>query len=185
MRKRPRSRYATVISVIALLIATAAMGIVIYRIVLGLVVGSRGRSHTPRAGADVGRSAQGPIERPAPTSPVTPSEPVAQQTRPEDVKRHAGTREIRTATRVHPGLQTAPPRRGPAQSAVFLLTADAMPPELGVVVRVKVPLSLLTGDPGPMFGADEPAIDADVLVGQDGRPRAIRFINQPPTTGGK
>jgi hypothetical protein len=165
--------------------AAAAAAVVLIVVVLGLFVGSRGRSHTPRAAADVGRTEQGRIERPAPISRGTPGEPVAQPTPPQDVNRQAGRQETPTVTRVRPALQTAPPHQAPAQGAYFLQTADSTPPEIGVVVRVKVPLSWLTGDPGPTFGGDEPAIDFDVLVGQDGRPRAILFVNPTQPIGGK
>ncbi len=84
-----------------------------------------------------------------------------------------------------PALHRAAPAGATADNPYFLLTADPTPPELGIVVRVTVPLSMLTGDAGPMGSLGEPGIEADVLVGQDGRPRAIRFVNQTQPIGGK
>ncbi len=77
----------------------------------------------------------------------------------------------------------AQPNPGPAADGqalrfVTLPTAVGLPAlESGRIVRVDVPTAML-----PAFGFDvtpEPAsgaLEADVLVGQDGQPRAIRFV---------
>jgi hypothetical protein len=49
--------------------------------------------------------------------------------------------------------------------------------ESGQIVRLDIPVAAL-----PTFGVDVPSgaessIQADLLVGQDGRPRAIRLVN--------
>lgn len=90
--------------------------------------------------------------------------------------------------------RTAPPARSRAHRArpgavadTYLLLADDLtPPEMGIVVRVRMPLSILGAaiSAEPRTGA-EPQIEADVLVGQDGRARAIRFVNQLVPSGGK
>ncbi len=74
-----------------------------------------------------------------------------------------------------------------ADTAFFVLTADAVPPEMGIIVRVKVPLSILAGVPSTAVavGVEPAEVEADVLVGQDGRPHAIRFVSQTPPIGGK
>jgi len=77
-------------------------------------------------------------------------------------------------------------RHRPAINQYFLLTTDVNPPEIGIVVRIKVPLSMVTTRPATLpADAADPQLEADVLVGQDGRPRAIRFVNQTVTPGGK
>ncbi len=72
-----------------------------------------------------------------------------------------------------------------AADTYFLLTEDASPPEMGIVVRVTMPLSVLAGAGLTPRAGNEPEVKADVLVGQDGRARAIRFINETLTPGGK
>jgi len=82
-----------------------------------------------------------------------------------------------------------PVRRRAESNPYFLLTPDVGPPEMGIVVRVRMRLSMLTAVAGPVpADAAEPEVEADVLVGQDGRARAVRFVNQiltRPTPGGK
>ena len=82
-----------------------------------------------------------------------------------------------------------PVRRRAESNPYFLLTPDVGPPEMGIVVRVRMRLSMLTAVAGPVpADAAEPEVEADVLVGQDGRARAVRFVNQtltPLTPGGK
>jgi hypothetical protein len=82
-----------------------------------------------------------------------------------------------------------PVRRRAESNPYFLLTPDVGPPEMGMVVRVRMPLSMLTTAAGTVpADAAEPEVEADVLVGQDGRARAVRFVNQTLTRltpGGK
>jgi hypothetical protein len=70
--------------------------------------------------------------------------------------------------------------------AYLLLTEDVGPPEMGIVVRLRMPLSVLAGMRAVQPGAGtEREVEADVLVGQDGRARAIRFVNETLIPGGK
>jgi len=82
-----------------------------------------------------------------------------------------------------------PVRRRTESNPYLLLTPDVGPPEMGIVVRVRMRLSMLTAIAGPVpADAAEPEVEADVLVGQDGRARAVRFVNQivaRPAPGGK
>ncbi len=87
-----------------------------------------------------------------------------------------------------PQMSRKTPRatRSTAADPYVLLTSDVRPLEMGMVVRVRMRLSALT--PGAMVEGregTEPEVEADVLVGEDGRARAIRFVNQMPTSGGK
>lgn len=78
---------------------------------------------------------------------------------------------------VQPG---SPPNaaRGPFDEFMPLPIASALPAlESGVIVRIEVPVSAL-----PRYGLVIPdtrksEVQADLLVGQDGQPRAIRLIN--------
>ena len=71
-----------------------------------------------------------------------------------------------------------PARDGDVMQFVTLPTAIGMPAlESGRVVRVEVPTAMLPAyglDVAPDSGAG--MVTADVLVGQDGQPRAIRFV---------
>jgi hypothetical protein len=73
---------------------------------------------------------------------------------------------------------TAAPRQDEVLRFVTLPGAIGLPPlESGRIVRVELPTAML-----PAYGLDvtpDPgarAVEADVLVGQDGQPRAIRFV---------
>lgn len=59
----------------------------------------------------------------------------------------------------------------------FLPLDDYEPIEMGVVVRVQLPESLF-GSPGMPLAADQSgeSIEADILIGEDGSARAIRFV---------
>jgi len=77
----------------------------------------------------------------------------------------------------------APPSRPPARNEVMqfvtLPSAVGMPAlESGRIVRVEVPTSMLPSL-GFDIGPDTPSalVEADVLVGQDGQARAIRFVS--------
>jgi len=56
--------------------------------------------------------------------------------------------------------------------------------ESGTIVRVKLPVASL-----PAYGvdispaADDQPVEADVLVGQDGQPRAIRLVTNSSRSG--
>jgi len=53
----------------------------------------------------------------------------------------------------------------------FVPFADAGPMQIGMVVRVMLPVSDVTSMAGPPR-----EIAADLIIGEDGRPRAIRFV---------
>jgi anti-sigma factor RsiW len=68
------------------------------------------------------------------------------------------------------------PRPAPESAGQFLPLSDRPEPmQAGMVVRVSVPASL----PG-YTGAVPPSgmVQAEVIVGEDGRPRAVRFLPQ-------
>jgi hypothetical protein len=64
-----------------------------------------------------------------------------------------------------------------AELAYFLPLDDYEPIEMGVVVRVQLPQSLF-GSPGTALDEDQRGqpIEADILIGEDGSARAIRFV---------
>jgi hypothetical protein len=68
--------------------------------------------------------------------------------------------------------------RGPYDEFMPLPIASALPAlESGVIVRIELPVAAL-----PRYGVAIPdtarrEVEADLLVGQDGQPRAIRLIN--------
>jgi anti-sigma factor RsiW len=70
-------------------------------------------------------------------------------------------------------------RRATPAGRYVLISNDVRPPDMGMVVRMQLPLSVLArgsgdADGNGMFGE----ILADVLVGQDGRPYAIRLVSR-------
>jgi hypothetical protein len=109
-------------------------------------------------------AAGGPAEAPVPTPPAV-AEPVRRSLQPRqppgDVK------------------SSVPAGSDRVLRFVALPSAAGLPGlESGRIVRVELPMSIL-----PAYGFDvvpEAAarvVEADVLVGQDGEPRAIRFVN--------
>ena len=81
-------------------------------------------------------------------------------------------------TRWRGAPETAPPASDESLAFVALPNAAGLPPlESGRVVRVAVPVAIL---PAYGFRVDpiQPSgfVEADVLVGQDDQPRAIRFV---------
>jgi hypothetical protein len=92
----------------------------------------------------------------------------------------AGDQDRRAA--IVPDAVPVPPdaeRGGEALEFITLPTAIGLPAfESGQVVRVEVPLRVM-----PAYGFDvraedlERVVQADVIVGQDGQPRAIRFVS--------
>ena len=88
----------------------------------------------------------------------------------------AGPRPARASRQ--PGPRAVPADGGEVLRFVMLPTAIGLPAlESGRIVRVEVPVAML-----PAYGLDvtpdaaASAVEADVLVGQDGQPRAIRFV---------
>jgi hypothetical protein len=105
--------------------------------------------------------------RPQPPSPVVPSEVAPRDRVP-----------VGHATR--PGRRPArPAARSPIQAVGFIPipSAAGLPEfESGQIVRLGIPVTAL-----PTYGLEIPAgeessIQADLLVGQDGQPRAIRLV---------
>ena len=117
---------------------------------------------------------------------VRPTTPAAQPAGPS-LAEGGGLRAAVVPARPSISRRPRASRRVVATSPYYLLTQDVAPSEVGVVVRVRMRLSALT----PRLMAESranagPEVEADVLVGEDGRARAIRFVNQTPqTTGGK
>lgn len=91
-----------------------------------------------------------------------------------------------TLTRTgRPGADDVRAAREFLDGFVFLPVAAGLPPlESGVIVRVEVPVSAL-----PKYGVEviadtsKTGIQADLLVGQDGQPRAIRFVTGEVSAG--
>jgi len=90
----------------------------------------------------------------------------------------------------HPSGGTAPHRPAPTTRDVrleppseFVIVpgAAALPPmESGTLVRMEIPVALL-----PSYGVTPPAsraanVTADLIVAQDGLPRAVRLVNLTP-----
>jgi anti-sigma factor RsiW len=100
----------------------------------------------------------------------------ARWTSPEDTVGGSGAGPARLAAR--PEARPVPAGGGQALQFVALPTAIGLPAlESGRIVRVQFPAAEL-----PAYGFDvspQPAagaVEADLLVGQDGQPRAIRFV---------
>ena len=75
-----------------------------------------------------------------------------------------------------PAATVAAPRETVTE---FLPLIDAPPPTLnGVLIRVSLPAAKLqaAGIPVAAYSMHDP-VTADLLVGEDGLPRAIRFVN--------
>jgi hypothetical protein len=79
-----------------------------------------------------------------------------------------------------PPLPSRDARLEPSSGFVTVPGAAGLPPlESGTLVRMDVPVSML-----PSLGVIPPAgsqtaVIADVIVAQDGLPRAVRLVNQP------
>jgi len=71
---------------------------------------------------------------------------------------------VRTARVAQPKRARPPILKQPPAMDDFVLLGDADPMQLGMVIRVMVPIS------------DAQEIAADLVVGEDGRARAIRFV---------
>jgi hypothetical protein len=78
------------------------------------------------------------------------------------------------------------PRRATPAARYVLISNDVRPPDMGMVVRMKLPLSVLAAGSGDADGNGTfGEILADVLVGQDGRPYAVRLVSNTRTPGRK
>lgn len=118
--------------------------------------------------------------RPAAVVAARPPAPVAEprvQPAPKPAAAKRTERKRVTPARPAPKPVGTPP--GPPEIATefFPVSYSAAPPEYGTVVRVRLPRSALTsfGLPVNVEQAAEP-VKADVLLGEDGIVRAIRFV---------
>jgi hypothetical protein len=133
-----------------------------------------------------------PAQAAGPVQPRTPATPIGAPP-PAASMLAAGPREEKgpsprpVAVRRAAPATVAPKRAGqpadaPADDAdpfVMLPAADSLPRfESGLIVRVELPVSSLPAYGFPIMPDSVRApVTADVLVGQDGQPRAIRLVN--------
>jgi hypothetical protein len=126
---------------------------------------------------------------PASESPAALSQPtntVLEPPSPTIAKVRIADRPVRSASpsraKYSPGKKT--PRPDPVITAAkdeirseFITLSYARDPESGQIVRVKVPRSMMV-TVGLVASVEKPSslVDAEVLVGDDGLTRAIRFI---------
>jgi len=128
----------------------------------------------------VARLARRAPARPAAVVAARPPARVAEprvQPAPKPAAAKRTGRKRATPARLAPKPAEAPP--GPPEIATefFPVSYAAAPAEYGTVVRVRLPRSALTsfGLPVNVERAAEP-VKADVLLGEDGIARAIRFV---------
>ena len=157
-------------------------------VIFGVAIGRPGLSGVRSSGSAVERPSGEPAaiasvpdttDRPAAVpAPAVISAPMVAQAAPPLARRIAAS----------PSPLARRPRAAalPQVDPYLMLTEDASRPEMGMVVRVRLPLSALTtiGELPPN-ARTSPETEADVLVGQDGRARAIRFVSQTLTPGRK
>jgi hypothetical protein len=136
----------------------------------GRGAGANARSSTPAASAPMPQAQ----DSGSPAVQVTPAGAVA--TRP------APSRDARTGPRRAVTSRSRPPRLVVAEGFVALPWASALPDfDRGEIVRIEIPLTAL-----PLYGmeitpdAEDKPVRADLLVGQDGHPRAIRLVTNEP-----
>lgn len=155
-------------------VAVLAVATALVVIAVGLLVS--GRQTPPQPAGRVPITAQTVTRQVPPASPERPA-PVARVAPVADAHSRAAIAKVHR--------QPAALRRADS-SPYFLLTSDTTLPEVGMIVRITLPLSMVATEP-LMLPADaaNSLVEADVLVGQDGRARAIRFVNHAMTPGGK
>jgi len=106
---------------------------------------------------------------------VTAADPVRPEVPATKVARRPTVRSARLAA------PPAPPAVSTDETGEFvsLPAADRLPRfESGMIVRVELPVSSLPAYGFPITPGGAPAlVPADVLVGQDGQPRAIRLVS--------
>ncbi len=128
-----------------------------------------------RSGAENPKTEQPQLARTA----IDPSPgPIAQTSKPATVPLQP-TGDAATKPRPHRTVRSRPSRFVAAEGFVMLPAAANLPPfESGEIVRMELPVTSL-----PAYGleiapdARRPAVEADLLVGQDGQARAIRLVN--------
>lgn len=125
-----------------------------------------------------------------PASPPTPTPPVP--TLQEDAKERAVPEPVPVRLAVHRGMpqrfprtttRSAPPNEPPAPFYSLVEDGQMAPLESGRIVRIEVPAAELVklGVPLTDTTLTQP-MQADLLLGQDGLARAIRFVPISQTT---
>jgi hypothetical protein len=125
------------------------------------------------------QSVAGPPQQPAAASPA-PREAAPVPDR--GTESESSSRPARTALRKPPRRAAAAPRAVNPEGFVPLPAAAGLPDfESGAIVRMELPVTML-----PAYGVDlgqqlvreqDVSVEADLLVGQDGQPRAIRLVS--------
>ena len=128
-----------------------------------------------RSGAENPKTEQPPLAR---TAMDSSRGPIAQTSKPATVPLQS-TGDAATKPRPHRTVRSRPSRFVAAEGFVMLPAAANLPPfESGEIVRMELPVTSL-----PAYGleiapdARRRAVEADLLVGQDGQARAIRLVN--------
>jgi hypothetical protein len=131
------------------------------------------------AGAPSHQAGVAPQSASRPTGAISAS---AQGAQPPAVVRGGQTSQPLAARSGHANSRrSAPAAEVPADAAgefIELPTADRLPTfESGTIVRVELPVSSLPAYGLPIMpDAPRTPVTADVIVGQDGQPRAIRLV---------
>ena len=129
--------------------------------------------------AKIGTPEEGPISSPALPKPA---ELKAEPGRPASL-RAAMKSHLRPASlegkKQEVGAASHSTGKGSEMKTDFIALTYGRDPESGQIVRIKVPRSMMVSL-GLVSSVEKPAsmVDAEVLVGDDGRTHAIRFIRQ-------
>lgn len=113
---------------------------------------------------------------------TSPQVPVSAP-RPLRLARSSGSASLRTVSRraykEKAGAAAVDNARQPEVKTDFIALGYGRDPESGQIVRVQVPRSMMV-NLGLVSSIEKPAsmVDAEILVGDDGRTHAIRFIRQ-------
>jgi hypothetical protein len=154
----------------------AAAALILFAVAVALLSRNAQPNPTDMSGAGNTESAAAP---PAPPQrPQTPPRVIESENRNQKVERHIAGK-------------TSAPRRATASDDVtdyipLTYLADATALESGMVIRVELSPSALIamGAPAPMERSDS-LVKADLIVGDDGVARAVRFVQQGSVKGDK
>jgi hypothetical protein len=115
------------------------------------------------------------ISRPLPITNPMQIATTDEQPKPRTVK----TKLVETRKRVPTSLTAVVSRQPQEVKTNFIALSYASDPESGQVVRVKVPSSMMVST-GLVASVRKPSelVDAEIIVGDDGLTRAIRFIHK-------
>jgi hypothetical protein len=148
-----------------------------------IAAGVFGASHWRAPNGQPPRSANAHGEAVVPVSPHTPDAPADRDavsaTSPDATPQTRTGRPQPTRAAWRPRVPQARPRIVQAAGFVPLPAAAMLPPfERGEIVRVRIQIASLAnlGFTVQPDAADTTPINADLLVGQDGQPRAIRLV---------